>query len=141
MISIIVPFYNEKENLPTLIKHLIEVSDNLEEDYEIVLVDDGSNDAGASQLKVKSEQLKIIKHNKRLGKGQALKTGIENSSGEIIVFMDADLQDDPEDLPKFLEKIDEGYDFVNGIRVGRQDGFLVKLYSNLAAKFLKLFLR
>jgi len=140
MISLIIPFYNEKDNLHVLINQLIDTLNDVKREYEIVLVDDGSDDASASKLKVKNEKLKVVNHKKRLGKGQALKTGIENSSGDTVVFMDGDLQDDPKDLPKFLKKIDEGYDFVNGIRVGRQDNFLVKLYSSLATKFLKLFL-
>ncbi|MEK7522164.1 MAG: glycosyltransferase family 2 protein, partial [Patescibacteria group bacterium] len=140
MISIIIPFYNEAESLPILVDQLIDQLDKIKKEYEIVLVDDGSDDAFASKLKVKSEKLKVISHRKRFGKGQALKTGIENSSGEIIIFMDADLQDDPKDIHKFFKKINEGYDFVNGIRTNRQENFLVKSYSYLATKFLKIFL-
>jgi glycosyltransferase involved in cell wall biosynthesis len=140
MISIIVPFYNEAESLPILVDQLIEQLDGLKKEYEIILVDDGSDDAFASKLKVKSEKLKVIFHRKRLGKGQALKTGIEYSNGEIIVFMDADLQDDPKDIHRFLKKIDEGYDFVNGIRTNRQENGLVKIYSKIASWFLKTFL-
>jgi len=142
MISIIIPFFNEKENLPVLIEQLINQLDKLKKEYEIIFVDDGSIDN--FQFSIfnfhSNSNIKYIKHKKRLGKGQALKTGIENSSGDIIVFMDGDLQDDPKDLPKLLKKIEEGYDFVNGIRVGRQDNFLVKSYSLLAAKFLQTFL-
>lgn len=140
MISIIIPFYNEAESLPILIGQLINQLDRIKKEYEIVLVDDGSDDAFASKLKVKSEKLKVISHRKRFGKGQALKTGIENSQGNIIVFMDGDLQDDPKDLLKFLKKIDEGYDFINGIRVNRQENYLVKIYSKIASWFLKTFL-
>jgi len=140
MISIIIPFYNEAESIPVLINQLIDTLKSVKEKWEIVLVDDGSDDAFASKLKVKSGKLKVISHRKRFGKGQALKTGIENSSGEIIIFMDADLQDDPKDLPRFIKKIEEGYDFVNGIRTNRQENFLVKSYSYLATKFLKTFL-
>lgn len=144
MISIIIPFYNEGQSLPVLVKKLLLVLKKIKDEWEIVLVDDGSNDAFASKLKINppasGEKLKIIEHKKRLGKGEALKTGVENSSGEILVFMDADLQDDPEDLPKFLEKINQGYDFVNGVRINRQDNFFIKLYSKTASWFLKTFL-
>ncbi len=137
MISIIIPFYNEKESLPVLIGQLNKQLTGKE--YEIILVDDGSTDnfhppAGGSNVK-------LIKHKKKKGKGRALLTGIRNAAGEIIVFMDADLQDDPKDLPKLLKKLDGGYDLVNGIRKERQDSFLVKAYSFLASKFLKIFLR
>ncbi|MDO8741537.1 MAG: glycosyltransferase family 2 protein [Candidatus Roizmanbacteria bacterium] len=140
MISIVIPFYNEKENLPILTDQLINQLNRLKKDYEIILVDDGSDDAFMSELKVKSDKLKVVSHRKRLGKGQALKTGVENSSGEIIIFMDADLQDDPKDIHKFLKKINEGYDFVNGIRINRQENYLVKIYSKIASWFLKTFL-
>ncbi len=147
MISIIIPFYNEAESLPVLIDQLIEVLHRVKAEAEIILVDDGSNDSSKlkvqslkPQFKTQNCQIKLISHRKRFGKGKALQTGIEKAVGETIVFMDADLQDDPADLPKFLEKINKGYDFVNGIRVERQDNFLVKAYSSLAAFFLKKFL-
>lgn len=147
MISIIVPFYNEKDSLPTLIKHLIEVGNKLKSEYEVILVDDGSNDNFQFSLSRRQtgilnfqKNIKLIKHRKKLGKGEALKTGIKNSSGDIIVFIDADLQDDPEDLRLFLQKIEDGYDFVNGIRTKREDNFLVKTYSLIAKKFLRMFL-
>lgn len=138
MISVIIPFYNEKDNLPILIDQLINQLDRLKKEYEILLIDDGSIDnfnpaSGGTNIK-------FLKHKKRLGKGQALKTGIENSVGDIIVFMDGDLQDDPKDLPKLLKKIDEGNDFVNGIRINRQENNLVKTYSKIASWFLRRFL-
>jgi len=141
MISIIIPFYNEGESIPVLINRLTDELKKQKEKWEIVLVDDGSEES--YQLGVKSyeeKNIKIIKHKKRMGKGIALKTGIENSVGDKIIFMDGDLQDDPGDLEKFIKKIDGGYDFVNGVRIGRKDNLLVKIYSNLAAGFLKKFL-
>ncbi len=140
MISIIIPFYNESESLPILTDQLIDVMNKIKKEYEIILIDDGSNDADASKLIIKSEELKIIKHKKKLGKGRALKTGLENSKGDIIVFMDADLQDDPKDIRNFLKKIDEGHDFVNGIRANRQESIIVKTYSKIASSFLRTFL-
>ncbi len=142
MISVIIPFYNEKENLPVLIDKLIEELKKLKEDYEIILVNDGSTDGFQSLIAdyVKIKKIKLIHHRKKKGKGEALKTGVENSIGEIIVFIDSDLQDDPKDLPKFLEKINSGYDFVNGARINRQENLLVKLYSKIAGWILKIFL-
>lgn len=141
MLSIIIPFYNEAESLPVLLQRLTSQLEQMKKDYEVILINDGSTDS--YELGVRSyveKQAKLIKHKKRLGKGQALKMGIENSKGQTLVFMDADLQDDPKDLPRFFKKIEEGYDFVNGVRIGRQDNFLVKSYSFLAGKFLKIFL-
>ena len=149
MLSLVIPFYNEAESLPALIKHLIEVGEKISSEYEIVLVDDGSTDNSISNIKdqisklhIKNQkEIKLYLHKKRLGKGQALRTGLEHSKGDIIVFMDADLQDDPEDLPKYLEKIAEGYDFVNGKRTRRHnDNLLLRAYSVFAEKFLKIFI-
>ncbi len=143
MISVIIPFYNENENLKTLIPTIKDVLEKIKEKFEIILVDDGSSDKfqiPISKLQINSN-LKIFKHRKRLGKGQALKTGIENASGETIIFMDADWQDDPEDIPQFIKKINEGFDFINGKRVKREDNFLVKFYSKLANWLLKKILK
>ena len=140
MLSIIIPFYNEAENLPILANQLIGQLDKLKKEYEIILVDDGSNDNFQFSIFNFQNNIRLIKHKKRLGKGQALKSGIENSKGNIIVFMDGDLQDDPSDLPFFLKKIEEGYYFINGIRKKREDDLFVKIYSLTAKKFLKVFL-
>lgn len=141
MISIIIPFHNEEESIPVLIEQLTEELKKIKESWEIILVDDGSDDS--YKLKVKSyedKNIKLIRHRKRLGKGAALKTGIENATGDKIIFMDGDLQDDPKDIVKFLNKLDEGYNFVNGIRSNRQENGLVKFYSKIAFQFLKTFL-
>ena len=123
MISIIIPFYNEKENLPILLEKLHKVLLNIKEEAEIVLVDDGSNENQKSKIKNQKLAIKILQHRKRLGKGRSLADGVVAASGDIIVFMDADLQDDPEELPKFIEKINQGYDLVNGWRKKRYDNF------------------
>jgi glycosyltransferase involved in cell wall biosynthesis len=140
MLSIIIPFYNESESLPTLIKRLIEVGNKLNEVYEIILINDGSTDKFISTVHRLPSTVKLISHRKRFGKGEALATGVKNAKGNIIIFMDGDLQDDPTDIPLFLKKIGEGYDFVNGCRQKRNDKLIVKIYSSIAQKFLKTFL-
>ncbi|VVA44303.1 Glycosyltransferase [Candidatus Roizmanbacteria bacterium] len=141
MISIIIPFYNESESLPVLIVQLIDTLKKIDQKWEVVLVDDGSEESyELGVMSYEEKNTKIIKHRKRMGKGAALKTGIENSVGDTIIFMDGDLQDDPKDLPKFLKKINEGYDLVNGIRIDRQENPAVKIYSKIASWFLKIFL-
>lgn len=148
MISIIIPFYNEEENLPVLINQCVNELKTFKDAWEIILVDDGSKDnskfkvqSSKLQFKAQSYQIKLISHRKRFGKGRALRTGIDNCSGDIIVFMDGDLQDDPKDLKKFIDKLNQGYDFVNGIRVKRQESVVVKTYSFIAKIFLHQFLR
>ena len=140
MISVIIPFYDEKDNLPILLAKLTPELNKTKKEYEIVLVDDGSTDDWQKSLHGYSQIIKIAEHRKKMGKGQALKTGIDASRGDILVFMDADLQDDPKDLKHFLKKIDGGFDFVNGVRLKRRDNLLVKAYSFLAAFFLRTFL-
>ena len=142
MISIIIPFFNEAESLPVLINQLIETLKVIKEKWEIILINDGSTDNSEFRIQNSeySKDIKLIHHRKRMGKGQALKTGIENSIGNVIFFMDGDLQDDPRDIKKLLNKINEGYDLVNGIRTNRQENGLVKIYSKIASLFLKIFL-
>jgi glycosyltransferase involved in cell wall biosynthesis len=140
MLSIIIPFYNESESLPTLIKRIVEVGKKLNEDYEIILINDGSTDKFISTVHSLPSTVKLISHRKRFGKGEALATGVKNARGDVIIFMDGDLQDEPTDIPLFLKKIEEGYDFVNGSRQKRNDKSIVKIYSFLAKQFLKTFL-
>jgi len=144
MISIIIPFFNEKENLEKLYWELTEQLSKLKQEHEIVFINDGSTDKSLSiveGLSKNNNNLKIISFKKRQGKGKALNTGLEMASGDLICFMDADLQDDPKDLEKFIKKINEGYDFVNGKRSSRKENFLVKFYSKLVNSFLRLVLK
>lgn len=136
MISIIIPFYNEEKNIPILLGEIKESMQKEQEKYQIILVDDGS------QHKVDTEKLKetnihLYSHKKRMGKGEALRTGIKYAQGDKIVFMDGDLQDDPKDLKQFIQKINNGADLVNGIREKRKDTFLIKTYSFFANVVLK----
>ncbi|MBI1863330.1 glycosyltransferase [Candidatus Microgenomates bacterium] len=136
MISVIIPFYNESENLAELITRLTRVFGEIKERYELVLVDDGSTDDYEKKLPKKSAEIHLVKHRRKLGKGRALETGFSKSKGDIIVFMDADLQDDPDDLPKFIEKLNAGYDFVNGWRRDRIDPISKTLPSSIFNYFL-----
>ncbi len=143
MISVIIPFHNEKENLPILYDQLFQALPKLGEDFEVIFIDDGSLDHSSEALveKMSDDRFQLIRHGKQLGKGRGLNTGIKKAQGDIMVFMDSDLQDDPEDLAQFYAKIQEGYDFVNGIRAKRKDNPVVKMYSKLASVFLRTFLK
>ena len=136
MISIIIPFYNEGKNIPILLQEIDDVMRKEQKEFEVILVDDGSN-VRSQKSEVRSQNVHLFTHKKRMGKGEALRTGIKHAKGEIIVFMDGDLQDDPEDLKKFIQKIQDGADLVNGIREKRKDSFLIKTYSFFAYIVLK----
>jgi len=138
MISIIIPFYNEENTLEPLCRKITQELKRYE--YEMIFVDDGSMDT--SKLKIKSsEQIILTTHRKRLGKGKALFSGVNASRGDIIVFIDADLQNDPADIPLLCEKIHEGYDLVNGWRRDRKDAIGKTLPSSIFNWFIiRLFL-
>lgn len=143
MISVLIPFHNEADNLPILLGRLVVELNKIGDSYEVIFIDDGSTDRSSERIKdeVDNEKVFLVRHGKRLGKGRGLNTGLKKSSGEVIVFMDADLQDDPEDLSKFVDKIREGYDLVNGYRIKRQDNSVIKFYSRMANRFLNAFLQ
>lgn len=142
MISILIPFLNEEDNLVQLAHEIMQEMQKLGQPYEIIYINDGSTDESKARIQeesVKNKQIKVFSHRKRMGKGEALNTGLKHAQGDIIVFMDGDLQNDPADLPKLLEKIDSGYDFVNGIRDKRDDPAPIKFYSSLANSFIRSF--
>jgi len=121
MISIIIPFYNENGNLSLLIDQLAEMEKKIHEPLEVLLVDDGSTDKAIMDIKLKKTTFTVLYHRKRFGKGKALLTGFKESKGDTVVFMDADLQNDPFELPNFLATLEKGYDMVIGWRKDRKD--------------------
>lgn len=124
MISIIIPVYNEEETLTLLHAQIKAECKKLKQLYELIFVNDGSKDNSAHillKLQREDKSVQVATHRKQSGKGQALQTGLSAASGSPIIFMDADLQNDPADLGKFISKIDEGYDVVNGYRRVRRD--------------------
>lgn len=128
-ISFVIPIYNEEKSIEILCNRLIE---NALESYEIMLVNDGSTDKSAQIIKQLAKQnLNIIPVylEQNQGKSEALKAGFKIATGDTIVIMDADLQDEPKDLHKFLVKIDEGFDLVCGYRKGRKASFEKKFRS------------
>lgn len=141
MLSIIIPFYNEKESLVQLHKELTDALGSMQ--YELIFIDDGSIDGGKEVLQNLSKtdsHILFTSFARRSGKGYALDKGVHMSKGERIMFMDADLQDDPKDIPHFLKKMDDGYDLVNGVRTKRKDSSVIKFYSKMGNGFLKKFL-
>ena len=134
-ISIIIPAYNEAESLPALRDEIFEVMKNITDNYEIIIVDDGSDDKTLEVIEnlFKEDRDHIIGINLQtnFGKAAALEVGFRQARGKIIITMDADLQDDPKEIPNFITKINEGYDLVSGWKQNRQDSFI----KNTSSKF------
>jgi glycosyltransferase involved in cell wall biosynthesis/Tfp pilus assembly protein PilF len=123
-LSIVVPVYNEEENIPVLYRELSETLKNLRQNYEIIFIDDGSTDGGRAALTViaeKDNRVKVIFFRRNYGQTAALGAGFKYAHGAVVITLDADLQNDPADIPKLLEKMAEGYDLVNGWRRDRRD--------------------
>ena len=134
VISVIVPLYNEEESVVELSIALKKVLENIKANYEVIFIDDGSTDD--SYLKIKeinhlNNRFKCIKFKRNYGKSAALSEGFKMSNGDYIITMDADLQDDPEEIPALIMKINEGYDLVSGWKKKRHDPFIKKHTSKL----------
>lgn len=143
MISILVPFHNEEKNLSILAGEIQEALKGHHTPYEVIFVDNASTDgshAEAVNLAEQDNHIKAVRLRVK-GKGIALSEGLNHAKGDVIIFMDGDLQDNPQDILKFMEKMDEGYDLVNGIRQTRKDTGIIKFYSRYANRFLRSFLR
>jgi glycosyltransferase involved in cell wall biosynthesis len=139
-LSLVVPIYNEEENIPLLYAEIKEVLDNTSYTYEMIFIDDGSSDTSVSVLEGLSqedENVLVVALRRNFGQTAAMSAGFDHASGEIIVTMDGDLQNDPHDIPAMVEKLNNGYDVVTGWRHDRQDPFISrKLPSMLANKLI-----
>ncbi len=132
--SVVVPLYNEEESLEELHRRLTLVMQPLSENFEIIFVDDGSTDNSFAVLKTlheKDSRVKVIQFRKNFGKASALSAGFKKAQGEIIITLDADLQDLPEEIPNLLKKIETGCDLVSGWKVKRKDPVVRKVASRL----------
>lgn len=141
-LSIVIPLFNEEENVKALFHGLIDVLREIDRSYEVIMVDDGSTDHTFSilrRLHGEDEKLKIIKFRRNFGQTAAMSAGFDYAKGKVIITMDGDLQNDPRDIPLLLAKIDEGYDLVSGWRKNRKDGLLFrKVPSYLANKIISM---
>jgi glycosyltransferase involved in cell wall biosynthesis len=138
-ISVVVPIFNEVESLPTLVDKIVASLKDTPIDYEIVLVDDGSSDGTTELLKQMAQSqsnLKAVILRRNYGQTPAMAAGFNYAIGEIIVTMDGDLQNDPADIPRVLEKLQEGYDVVSGWRKDRQDDKLTRLLPSRIANWV-----
>jgi glycosyltransferase involved in cell wall biosynthesis len=136
-LSLIIPVYNEEENLPLLYAAIDQALTSLKDTWEVIFVDDGSRDGSFDVLRSlverDPEHVRVLSFRRNFGQTAALSAGIDHACGEIIVLLDADLQNDPADIPMLLAKLDEGYDLVSGWRKDRKDNRLTRtIPSNLA---------
>jgi glycosyltransferase involved in cell wall biosynthesis len=140
-LSIIIPAYNEEDNIVPLYRELVEVLGSLQRTYEILFIDDGSTDRTFHTLKILHEQnslVKVIRFRKNFGQSAALQAGFDYAAGTIVVTMDADLQNDPCDIPALIARLEkEDLDIVCGWRNYRQDTLSKKLFSQLANRLRK----
>jgi len=135
-LSIVIPINNEEENIPVLYDELINVLKQFKEKYEIIFIDDGSNDNSfniLNNLANDNPDIKVIQFRRRYGQTAAMSAGFQYCSGNIIVTMDGDLQNDPADIPRLLEKMEQGFDLVSGWRKNRKDRFLSRKIPSLIA--------
>ena len=140
LVSVVLPVFNEAATLPQLLQRLDQVARSLATRYafEFVLVDDGSTDRtieAAEQLAAMDDRVRIVALRRNYGQTAALQVGFDHAEGDIVISMDADLQHFPEDIPPFLDKIDEGYDVVCGWRADRQEG-VVRRWPSSAANWI-----
>lgn len=138
-LSIIVPAYNEVDNLRPLCQQIYTALNPTGWTYELVIVDDGSTDGSVeclAQLHGEDPRLKVLRFRRNFGQTAALAAGFAYAHGEVIVSLDGDLQNDPADIPRLVAKLNEGYDLVNGWRIDRQDPFLRRRLPSQIANFL-----
>ena len=138
-ISILIPIYNEEKNIPLLFEHLFKVLDQLNCKFEIVAVNDGSRDGSLLQLREianRRHELKIVDFRRNYGQTAAIMAAIDFASGEIFVSMDADLQNSPDDIPRLIDRLNDGYDVVSGWRQNRQDAAIRRNFVSRVANRL-----
>jgi glycosyltransferase involved in cell wall biosynthesis len=139
LVSVIVPIYNEIDNVQPMYDELIEALSDQPRPFELVLVDDGSRDGTVERLKqlaANDDRVKLVLFRRNFGQTAAMQAGIQNANGELLVTIDGDLQNDPRDIPMMLDKLDEGFDLVHGWRKDRQDHLISRKIPSRIANWL-----
>lgn len=140
-VSVVIPVYNEQESLPELIRRTDAACALLHRDYEILLVDDGSSDNSARMLCDAAEKpgshVVAVLLNRNYGQHSAIMAGFSHVTGDLIITLDADLQNPPEEIPRLVEKADEGYDVVGTVRQNRQDTLFRKTASKMINRLIQ----
>lgn len=138
-LSVIIPIYNEEENIPSLYKELNDVLARLGKTFEIIFIDDGSSDNSLmllNEIQQNDSHVVVISFRKNFGQTAAMSAGFDHARGEIIVTMDGDMQNDPADIEGMIQKINEGYDVVTGWRFNRKDPFLNRRLPSMIANWI-----
>ena len=135
-ISVVVPIYNERDNIELLYRQLDDVLPSLDRDYEILFIDDGSSDGSdrkLASLAAVDSRVKVIRFRRNYGQTAAMQAGFQLARGDVVVTLDGDLQNDPADIPMMVAKIDQGYDLVHGWRKDRKDRWLNRKLPSIVA--------
>lgn len=136
-LSLVIPVYNEEENLPLLFDAVYQTMNSLGQSWEVILVDDGSQDKSLSVLKEyaqkDSQHIRVISFRRNFGQTAAIAAGLDYAQGKTIILLDADMQNDPADIPMLLAKLDEGYDLVSGWRKSRKDNAVTRNFPSMIA--------
>lgn len=138
-ISVLIPVYNEEDNILPLYEQLTAVADREKYDIEFVYVDDGSRDRSferLAELGSRDPRVRVVRFRRNFGQTAGLAAAIDHATGDVLIPMDADLQNDPEDIPRLLAKLEEGYDVVSGWRKARQDTFVSRKLPSMIANRL-----
>lgn len=138
-VSIVIPVYNEEENIKPLLSAIDNAMQNNHISHEVILIDDGSTDSTLDKLIKASEdneKVTAISLRRNFGQTASLSAGFDHASGDVIIAMDGDLQNDPNDIPKLLDEIDKGYDIVSGWRKNRKDKVLLRKFPSRIANWL-----
>ncbi len=138
-LSVIIPIFNEVENIEELLTRVFEVLSGMGRSFEVIAVDDGSSDGSTEllkRLKASFGELRVVVFRRNFGQSAAMTAGFDLSRGKIVVTMDGDLQNDPKDIPRLVKAIEEGYDVVTGWRKNRKDAFLSRLLPSRVANWI-----
>ena len=139
-LSLVIPVYNEQDTLPHLFDAIYQSMNSLDQTWEVILVDDGSRDASLAVLKEYAQKdpghVRVISFRRNFGQTAAIAAGLDYAQGETIVLLDADMQNDPADIPLMLAKLDEGFDLVSGWRKNRKDNAITRNLPSMIANWL-----